>query len=79
MKGIISGLSLSAEGILAAGTFTRWIGMYDSRGIGGTIGVFELRRIQMTRTASVEAQALHKSFRALTGTIYAWSNVAVIA
>ncbi|MCJ1312011.1 hypothetical protein MMC25_005685 [Agyrium rufum] len=28
--------------ILAAGTFTRWIGLYDAMGRGGTIGVFNL-------------------------------------
>ena len=39
MKGIVSTLAMSCEGILAAGTFTRWIGLY---GRGGSMGVFEL-------------------------------------
>ena len=43
MKGIISALALSSNGILAAGTFTRWIGLYDGRGRGGTISLFGLR------------------------------------
>lgn len=42
MKGIISTLAMSSEGILAAGTFSRWVGLYDSGGRGGTVGVFSL-------------------------------------
>lgn len=42
MKGIISALAMSSEGILAAGTFNRWVGLYDSYGRGDTVGVFPL-------------------------------------
>jgi hypothetical protein len=44
MKGIVSALGMSTDGILAAGTFTRWVGLYDGYGRGGTRGVFETRR-----------------------------------
>jgi WD40 repeat protein len=43
MRGIISCLSLqprelsSATALLAAGTWTRWIGLYDAGGLGGTV------------------------------------------
>lgn len=40
MKGIISTLAMSAEGVLAAGTFSRWVGLYDGFGSGGTVAVF---------------------------------------
>ncbi|MCJ1472405.1 hypothetical protein MMC13_001053 [Lambiella insularis] len=42
MKGIVSTLAMSADGILAAGTFGRWVGLYDSGGRGVTAGVFEV-------------------------------------
>ena len=45
MKGIVSALAMSSEGILAAGTFGRWLGLYDSGGRGGTAGVFEVRSL----------------------------------
>ncbi|MCJ1421197.1 hypothetical protein MMC32_007559 [Xylographa parallela] len=45
MKGIVSALAMSSEGILAAGTFGRWLGFYDSGGRGGTAGVFEVGRL----------------------------------
>jgi hypothetical protein len=44
MKGIVSALAMNSDGVLAAGTFTRWIGLYDGDGRGGTVGVFELGR-----------------------------------
>ncbi|MCJ1252221.1 hypothetical protein MMC24_000025 [Lignoscripta atroalba] len=43
MKGLVSCLGMSSEGVLAAGTFTRWVGLYDSGGSGGTVGVFEIK------------------------------------
>jgi telomerase Cajal body protein 1 len=46
MKGIVSALGMSSEGVLAAGTFSRWIGLYDGYGRGGTIGVFETKGSQ---------------------------------
>lgn len=42
MKGIVSTLGINSEGILAAGTFSRWVGLYDSYGRGGTVGVFKV-------------------------------------
>lgn len=42
MKGIISTLAMSSDGVLAAGTFNRWIGLYDGHGSGNTMAVFPL-------------------------------------
>ncbi|KAI4256064.1 MAG: hypothetical protein LQ352_002254 [Teloschistes flavicans] len=42
IKGIVSALGMSPEGILAAGTFSRWIGLYDGQGRGGSVGAFEV-------------------------------------
>ncbi len=42
MKGIISALTISSDRVLAAGTFNRWIGLYDGGGSGDTIAVFPL-------------------------------------
>ncbi len=42
MKGIVSALGISSEGILAAGTFTRFVGLYDQEGSGDCIAVFSL-------------------------------------
>lgn len=43
MKGIVSALGMSGEGLLAAGTFTRNVGLYDDYGNGGTVAIFPLR------------------------------------
>lgn len=43
MRGIVSALGISPHGILAAGTFSRGIGLYDGYGREGTRGVFETR------------------------------------
>ena len=43
MKGIVSALGLSSDGVLAGGTFGRWVGLYDGAGRGGMVGVFEVR------------------------------------
>lgn len=43
MKGIVSSLAVSCEGLLAAGTFSRWIGLYDGHGRGGTMGIFHVK------------------------------------
>ncbi|KAM0803039.1 WD40-repeat-containing domain protein, partial [Usnea florida] len=40
MKGIVSALGVSSEGMLAAGTYSRWVGLYDGFGKGGSVGVF---------------------------------------
>lgn len=39
MRGIISALAIN-EGVLAAGTFSRQVGLYDKSGTGDTIGTF---------------------------------------
>lgn len=43
IKGIVSALGMSSEGILAAGTFSRWVGLYDGYGRGGPLGAFEIK------------------------------------
>ncbi|OAT12590.1 transducin family protein/WD-40 repeat family protein, variant 3 [Blastomyces gilchristii SLH14081] len=44
MKGIVSTMAInpSGDGILAAGTFTRYIGLYASNGCGDTIATFSV-------------------------------------
>jgi hypothetical protein len=48
MRGIVSALSLQPSeyseeaGMLAAGTWTRWIGLYDTAGIGGTVATWSV-------------------------------------
>lgn len=42
MKGIVSALGMSSEGMLAAGTYSRWVGLYDGFGRGGDAGVFSV-------------------------------------
>lgn len=42
IKGIVSALDMSLEGVLAAGTFSRWVGLFDAYGRGGSLGSFEL-------------------------------------
>ncbi|TVY23679.1 Guanine nucleotide-binding protein negative regulator [Lachnellula hyalina] len=39
MRGIVSALGMQGEdaGMLAAGTWTRWVGLYDANGMGGTV------------------------------------------
>lgn len=34
---------MSCDGLLAAGAFSRWVGLYDSYGRGGTTGIFEIK------------------------------------
>ncbi len=42
MKGIVSALGVSSEGMLAAGTYTRWVALYDVLSRGGNAGVFSV-------------------------------------
>ncbi|OQE44422.1 hypothetical protein PENCOP_c002G08093 [Penicillium coprophilum] len=51
MKGIVSALALnpSGDGILAAGTFTRHIGLYSSNGSGELLGTFSVARTSANR------------------------------
>ncbi|KAL6719366.1 hypothetical protein ACLMJK_003605 [Lecanora helva] len=40
MKGLISAMAMSDDGVLAAGTFTRCVSLYDSHGSGDCIATF---------------------------------------
>ena len=40
MKGIVSAMGMSSEGMLAAGTYSKWVGLYDGFGRGGDADVF---------------------------------------
>lgn len=55
MRGIVSALSMqpmpsispgvechTGDGILAAGTWTRWVGLYDANGLGGTVATWSI-------------------------------------
>jgi telomerase Cajal body protein 1 len=42
MRGIVSAMALSADGILAAGTFARGVGLYDARGLGDVVSTWVL-------------------------------------
>ena len=51
MKGIISAMAVNpvGDGILAAGTFTRQIGLYGSNGSGESLGTFSFAKTEATR------------------------------
>ncbi len=48
MRGIVSALSVQSSpkneeaGMLAAGTWTRWVGLYDMGGMGGTVATWSI-------------------------------------
>ena len=42
MKGIVSTMAMSSDGILAAGTYSRWVGLYDGYGRGDTVSAFSV-------------------------------------
>ncbi|KAF7869883.1 hypothetical protein EAF04_004667 [Stromatinia cepivora] len=51
MRGIVSALALQSStdqntntgtSMLAAGTWTRWVGLYDASGLGGTVGTWDI-------------------------------------
>lgn len=45
MRGIVSALSHqpgSSDSMLAAGTWTRWVGLYDGAGLGGTVATWSI-------------------------------------
>ena len=42
VKGIVSTMAMSSDGLLAAGTFSRWVGLYDGYGRGETVAVFSV-------------------------------------
>ncbi|KAI4165568.1 MAG: hypothetical protein LQ342_000981 [Letrouitia transgressa] len=39
-RGIVSAMSISRDGLLAVGTFGRWVGLYDGNGEGGAVAAF---------------------------------------
>lgn len=51
MKGIISALALnpSGDGVLAAGTFSRQIGLYGANGSGESLGTFSIAKTEANR------------------------------
>ncbi|KAJ5539593.1 hypothetical protein N7513_007925, partial [Penicillium frequentans] len=51
MKGIVSALAVSptGDGILAAGTFTRQVGLYNSNGSGELLGTFSIAKTEANR------------------------------
>lgn len=51
MKGIISAMAVSptGDGVLAAGTFSRQIGLYDSNGSGQSLGTFSVAKTEANR------------------------------
>ncbi|KAL4780964.1 WD40-repeat-containing domain protein [Aspergillus varians] len=51
MKGIVSAMALSPtdDGILAAGTFSRTVGLYDSNGTGQSLGTFNVSKTEADR------------------------------
>lgn len=59
MKGIVSTLAMSSDGILAAGTFSRWVGLYDGYGRGGTVSAFAVGQ-QRECEESTEGNGLTK-------------------
>lgn len=52
MKGIVSALAInpSGDGILAAGTFTRHVGLYSSNGSGELLGTFNVAKTDANRS-----------------------------
>lgn len=53
MKGIVSALAINKDGMLAAGTFSRWIGLYDTSGGGGASSIFPLNEIEKSNEGGV--------------------------
>lgn len=53
MKGIVSALGINKEGLLAAGTFGRWVGLYDGFGRGGEVGCFTVGADEEEETRGV--------------------------
>ena len=57
MKGIVSTMAMSSDGILAAGTFSRWVGLYDGYGRGDTVSTFPVAQ-QRAGEESTEGNGL---------------------
>lgn len=51
MKGIVSAMAVSptGDGVLAAGTFTRQVGLYSSNGSGESMGTFSIAKTEANR------------------------------
>lgn len=51
MKGIVSAMAVNptGDGILAAGTFTRHVGLYSSNGSGELLGTFNIAKTEANR------------------------------
>jgi hypothetical protein len=71
MRGIVSALSVQPSsaseaepGMLAAGTWTRWIGLYDTGGTGGTVATWSI----------AEAADKDAGIKGMGITQTAWSN-----
>lgn len=66
MRGIVSSLSVQVEegGILAAGTWTRWVGLYDAQGTGGSVATWSI----------AEAADLHAGIGGMGITQTLWSG-----
>lgn len=70
MKGIVSALSVSSEGMLAAGTFSRNVGIFADEGLGDCVTVFSLK----DSNTSISSQAHADENTAGTGiTSLRWS------
>lgn len=52
-KGIVSALAMNADGLLAAGTFSRWIGLYDTRLGETTNAIFSLGELSKDANACI--------------------------
>ena len=50
LKGIISAMAVSRDGVLAAGTFGKNVGLYDDHGLGDVTAVFSIRDDADTET-----------------------------
>lgn len=57
MKGIVSALSLSSESILAAGTFSRNVGIFADDGLGDCITIFSLNSSHSSQASRDENTA----------------------
>lgn len=70
MRGIVSALSVQQSGageeggILAAGTWTRWVGLYDTAGMGGMVATWSI----------AEAADLHAKIGGTGVTQNLWSS-----
>jgi hypothetical protein len=66
MRGIVSSLSVQGEdgGMLAAGTWTRWVGLYDAQGTGGSVATWSI----------AEAADLHAGIGGMGITQTLWSG-----